>query len=205
MKNVAQEPILGIIGELMPRRPDRPYNGMVIKGGLRFICGNSKPHFSLTCSVYRNGRDEGGAADHERILRSRPHLKPLADLHLSDIDGVPMHAADNGWYWLAGTVVGGFGQRSHGGSGDWGKPADECLRIFAQHVRISLQEAVDLRERMLATAKDEGDSAARGAFDEWICKQRPRWKAEADACIQALDLDVFGSHWPIPEAAACTA
>ena len=194
MKNVAQEPILAVIGELMPNRPDRPYNGMIIKGGLHFIRSNGKPHFSLTCDVYERGRDVGGGAAHELILRKRPRLKPLADLHLSDIDGVPMHAAANGWYWLAGTVVGGFGQQFHGGNGDWGKPADECLRIFAEHVRISLQEAADLRERMLAIAKDEGDGAARGAFDHWINQQRPRWKAEADACIRALDLDVFGDH-----------
>ena len=192
---MSKDPILAFVGEMQSDATGRPYSGMVINGGLHYIKGNSAPYFTLTCTTYKGGRDAGGGADHEEILRHRPDLKPLADLHLSSIDGVPMHAEANGWYWLAGTVAGGFGQRHHGGTGSGAKRACDCLRIFANHVRISHQEAADLRERMLAIAKDEGNGAARSAFDHWIGEQRPRWKAEADACIQQFGLVVFGDAW----------
>lgn len=44
--------------------------------------------------------DECGMV-HDRILQAFPWLRSLIDLHLSDArTGVPMHALDNGWYWL---------------------------------------------------------------------------------------------------------
>lgn len=44
--------------------------------------------------------DECGMV-HDRILQAFPWLRSLIDLHLSDArTGAPMHALDNGWYWL---------------------------------------------------------------------------------------------------------
>lgn len=86
-----------ILGSKQPVNIDGYNNAKVVaKGGLNMIRGNGRPYFSLTCDIYERGRDVGGGAAHELILKLFPHLKPLADLHLSDIDGVPMHAAENG-------------------------------------------------------------------------------------------------------------
>ena len=44
--------------------------------------------------------DECGMV-HDRILQAFPWLRSLIDLHLSDArTGAPVHALDNGWYWL---------------------------------------------------------------------------------------------------------
>lgn len=166
-------------------------------GGLHYIRGNPLPYFTLTIV----SKDVHGAM-HDELLRHWPELKPLADLHMSDMNGVPMHAESNGWYWLAGTVKDAFGQQFHGGNSDPLRDAAECLRIFAKHVRISHQDAADLRERTLALAKHYGNKQARESFATWIEDQKPRWKLEADDCIASLDLQVFGDHWIAKQADA---
>lgn len=170
-------------------------------GGLHFIRSNGLPYFTLTMV----SKDTHGAA-HEELVRCWPELKPLADLHLSDINGVPMHAEANGWYWLAGAagprigsaIDGGFlGEKYHGGSSH---TEAECLAIFAKHVRISLADAEHLMGR-IRRSHYVNPAKARLLFNIWIEAQKPRWKAEADACIKALDLQVFGDRWA-PEAVA---
>lgn len=164
------------------------------------IRGNGKPHFSLTMASWVNGRHDGDGADHKPLVAIWPELQPLADLHLSDIDGVPMHAEANGWYWLAGAVEGGFQQQYHGGSGDWAKTPAECLEIFAKYVRVSLDEAAKIRDFYVVIAARHGAKSARADFAKWIVAQGPRWKAEADKCIADLGLVVYGDPYT-PEAA----
>jgi hypothetical protein len=53
----------------------------------------------------RNGREPVyGGADHETILRAAPELAPLVAAHLADLDGTPMHAEANGWYFYSGAA-----------------------------------------------------------------------------------------------------
>lgn len=80
----------------------RRFKGLSTKGGivtataeLHKLGGNQKAHFSFTT-------DNGCA--HEDILDAFgkvPGAKLLVDVHLMDEDGTPMHAIDNGAYWLA--------------------------------------------------------------------------------------------------------
>lgn len=166
-------------------------------GGLHFIRGNAKPYFSLTMASWQkmpSGRlveDCFGAA-HEDLVRWWPELKPLADLHLADIDGMPMHAVSNGWYWLEG-AAGGFGSQFHGSNGD--KTQDECLGILAKHLRIGHNEARGLVVAAIDLASREGKKAASEMLSLYVVEQLPRWKREADECIKALDLKVFGDEW----------
>jgi hypothetical protein len=146
---------------------------LVIGGGLHYIRGNSAPYFSLTATLYETRTDSRGRARtedvaggcmHEEILQHRPDLADLAALHLSDIDGKPMHAEANGWYDLAGTVPGAFGERYHAGNSkrhfpkpdidpakpwqktDYREPTlAEALQIFADHIRAPLAEAERVR------------------------------------------------------------
>lgn len=109
-----------------------------------YTCGgNAHPHFAVTADIYRPGysRDPmAGGCMHEEVLRYFPKLAPLVALHLSNADdGEPMHGEANGFYWLAG-ALGGLGERYHGGSGDSGKTANECLRIFQEHIRTMPEE-----------------------------------------------------------------
>jgi hypothetical protein len=159
---------------------------LVINGGMNYLKGNTKPYFSLTCWYHRTGSprsDEGGGADHELILRLFPRFADLAALYLSDIDGVPMYAAGNGWYWYAG-AKGGLGERYHGSS-DRQHTTEQCAKIFRDYLRLSEVDAAALLARDMSRA----DLAA---FCE---EQRPRWEAEAKHVIAAYDLVVYGDKW----------
>lgn len=189
-----------------------------VEGGLHYLQGNSAPYFSLTYTEHRKGFPEqcqSGGAGHERILRYYPRFADLAALHLSDIDGVPMHAEGNGWYWMAG-ALGGADERYHGGNGKtqhWKPDGEfdgyrestraECLAIFAKYVRISLDEANALRAECLDEYANNPDGwpAARAVMALRLDDMRPRWKAEADAAIAKHGLKVFGDKWPTEAAA----
>lgn len=173
-------PILGTWTEPHPLAHMPVFAGDTVtrhaRGGLHYIRGNAAPYFSLTCE---NG------ADHETILRHLPHLYDVAALHLSDMDGAPMHAEANGWYWYAG-ALGGLGETYHGSNGRDGRSPEECARLFAKHARISPESDA---APLLAARLD------RAAFRAWIETQRPRWKAEAEGCIARHGLRVFGDAW----------
>jgi hypothetical protein len=68
-----------------------PLNYTEAKAVLHRI-GNQKPYFSLTGRVVKDGREVTSGAIHEEILEAFPELEDIAKLHLSDIDGKPMHS-----------------------------------------------------------------------------------------------------------------
>lgn len=166
--------------------------------------------FSLTgdIDVWRHGcwQDHSGGCIHEELLKHWPELAPLAALHLSNQDGVPMHALGNGFYWLAG-AMGGLHQRYHGGNQDYihrdKDPVENCLRIFAEHVRISIEDAAELREQFREQVEanvsfydrvyesKDGPYVKDVLLKPWIEAQLPRWKAEAEACIKEFGLKVY--------------
>ncbi len=211
-------------------------------GGLHYILGNSAPYFSLTAEIHRKGHPnkcQSGGADHKTILKHFPQFADLAALHLSDMDGKPTYAEENGWYKLAGALPDNAGQQYHAGNyeryfpkpdgaprrGEWDKtdyrkPTEsECLAILADHLRITLDEASSLRDNVIGwacegmvlrqQAEEAGASAAgvyksvgkydwayaRAQFGEGVKRQAPRWRAEADDCIAAHGLVVFGDKW----------
>lgn len=173
--------------------------------GLHYIRGNSSPYFTLTIGEGRiNGeRDSFGGADHETIVRELPELADLAALHLSHIDGIPLHAEANGWYQLAG-AAGGFNERYHGGQEQYGKKPDP-LGVLASHARITRADAealvqdvveYDVAVRNTVAWKDRVSGVAgRERWRQIVESFKPRWKAEADAAIEKYALNVFGDPW----------
>lgn len=120
--------------------------------------GEQAPYFSVTGDIYhkatRTRTGDGTRACgclHEDALKMWPKIAPIIRLHLCDATtGAPTHAAENGYYWLAGAAPlasypHGLGERYHGGTD---KNADECLRILADHLRISEREALDITARV---------------------------------------------------------
>lgn len=162
---------------------------MRVEAGLHMIRGNSAPYFSVTATVYdrsRPGRDkfDRGGCLHDEILQHFPELAPVVALHLADLEGQPMYAEENGWYWLVG-YYGDTDERYHGGNGTPAKTPDECLAIFAAHVRLPLDTARQVADgfraaHTLAWARKE-------LYQKWVQNQRPRWQAEASAGIALLD------------------
>lgn len=174
-----------------------------VEGGLHYIRGNTAPYFSLTYTQHRKGFPEqcyAGGAGHDEIARHfGARFADLAALHMSDIDGVPMHAETNGWYWLAG-ALGGAGETYHGGNNGQRLTEADCLRLFAKHCRISLGEADRIREecRDEYANNPDGWAAARAVMALRLDDMRPRWKAEAEAAIARHHLRVYGDPWPTP-------
>ena len=163
---------------------------LAIYAGLHYIRGNPTPYFSLTAESNKYGY----GMLHDLILEHCPELAPLADLHLSDINGVPMHAVENGWYWLEG-AAGGWGPRFHGAS-DPGVEPEKCLRILAQHLRISNSEAQNLLKETSHSVERNGLTAATQEFARYTERLKPHWKAEADEAIERFDLRIYGDFWP---------
>jgi hypothetical protein len=186
-----------------------------VVGGLNYIKGNSSPYFSLTYEAHREGFPNqcwSGGAGHEEILKWFPKFADLAALHLSDMGGAPMHAVENGLYKLAGAIGGNLGQQYHAGNSgqnfplpadklDPAKPwqdteyrnptPDECLQMFADHARCSIEEAIRIANRVNAA----GAGNAKAVLTEEMDAMRPRWKAEAEAAIAKYSLKVYGDEW----------
>jgi hypothetical protein len=182
-------------------------------GGLHYLKGNSAPYFSLTYEEGITGRRdcEACGAAHREILKHWPDLADLAALHLSDINGEPMHGIANGWYNLAGCFPDAFGERYHRGNSEmqmW-KPdgsfdgyrrptGDECLQFFADHARVTLTEAAAIRDQVEAAAMaapHSRNAVAKATLATIMEAMRPRWKAEAVACIKRHGLTLYGDPW----------
>jgi hypothetical protein len=205
---------------------------LTVTGGLQYLRGNSAPYFSITVDQDRqeHGRwaEDCGGCCHDLIEARFPEqFSDLIALHLSDIDGAPMHAEANGWYHLA-AACGGLGEKYHAGNskrqmwkGDqdavgerefdgYREPTpDECLQTFADHCRISYSMAVALRDDCLRESRRDTPqgiyhvpAVAREVWREACAGMRARWKAEADACVARLNLRVYGDPWTRPEVAS---
>lgn len=173
-----------------------PTHTITVHAGLHHLAGNARPFFSITATINARRAVEAGGTLHAAIVNAWPDLAPVIPLHLSDDTGTPMHALSNGWYWLAG-YYGGCGEQYHGGNsqgihgGEYRAPTrEECLTIFAAHVRISVREAQVLAGIIWKTDRfTEADTwtDTRRRFREWVDEQGPRWQREADAACAVLD------------------
>ena len=150
-----------------------PYISFEIKYGLNDDFPKQKPYFSITCtgkSPY--GRFLYGGADHDKILEVRPDMKDLVDLHLSNINGEPMYAVENGWYFVTEKNL-------HSNLTEKDRP-----EIVSNYLRIPLKTAESIIK------KYNDGKYTKDDFIKFIDKQRPRWKKEAKAVIDKYKLEV---------------
>jgi hypothetical protein len=167
---------------------------LVTHFGLHAIKGNRAPYFTITADGYENGRLSFGGCCHDIIAERLPDLRDMIALHLSDIDGIPTHAAANGLYWLAGVVD--LGREFHGGNGTPGRSPMDCARGFADMMRIPLVDVTRIAG-MVNTKRKAGTDPAH-AMRDWVDEQRPRWKREARDAIAKYQLGVFGDIYQTP-------
>jgi hypothetical protein len=138
--------------------------------------GNQKPYFSLTGRVVENERESVSGAIHGEILAAFPQLADIAALHLSDIDGVPMHSFENGKYWA------GFTKWEEGNS-----------KHLADLWRINQDDAAGLLHDTLMAKlwqDGDGDTLPETLLKEFHNNQIERWKQEADAAIKKHTLEL---------------
>ena len=144
-----------------------------VEGGLHYIKGNKAPYFTITAEIKRiakNGRRvwESGGCCHEEILKHFPRFADLVELHLSDIDGAPTHAEENGAYWL------GFSKYQAYDC----KTASKHFRIAEDQMQEEWMHIINKRDVKRLTDK-----------------LRPSWKAQAQECIKRHNLGIFGNEW----------
>jgi hypothetical protein len=65
---------------------------------------------------------------HELVFKHAPELKELIDLHLTSVDGVPMHYIENAKYWWECAT------HTSKWSGQEKRSTKECAEIFRKHV-----------------------------------------------------------------------
>lgn len=146
-----------------------------------YECGrNGYEHFSLTSTIYEDGRDAGGGCNHEHILELAPELALFAALHLSDQDGVPMYAVANGFYWFTGMFEDGLGQGTHPGTGSNAKTPAECEKILADHLRAYPEQMQAIKDAMPRNQDEFSHTLEDMSF-------RAKWKAEAMEAIKQLE------------------
>lgn len=159
-----------------------------VKAQLTMIKGNKAPYFSIT--------NHCGAA-HDEILRLYPEYADIVELHLSDIDGTPMYALENGAFYIE----------------TFGKDKNYQINTVAKHFRISHTQADCLIRQYNRIENAETSSlsviaesvglcgnqvnkyvkpinAKRKFLSEWIESMKPIWKAQADACIKRHGLEI---------------
>lgn len=155
-------------------------------------CDPKQPYFSVTV----DGRDFGGCC-HDIVLKMRPDLQPLVNLHLSDLDGAPMHAFENAVYWLSGAMpeLPGFRWKPSDKDSPPHSPGD-CKRILGQHlrtdpesliaaVRTGLAATLRIYERRLIPA-NLVVQGVRAIVQAHVDALRPQWKAEAEAGLKLI-------------------
>lgn len=163
-------------------RETRGNQTLIVKGGLHYIKGNKAPYFSITATLYEDGRDVAGGCLHDEIESWFPgQFTDLIALHLSDISGIPTHALENGWY--------------HMGFTKW-QPLN---RDHAKnHFRISdtdLDALIQLVSYPVLGIPSWEVAAAKSRLADWVESQKPCWQAEAQECIARHGLVVFGDSW----------
>lgn len=132
-----------------------------INANLHSINGGA-PYFSFT---YWDD-SEGGCGGYlpENVANVyMPALLPFLPLHLSDENGVPMHAVENGKYWLGLTDY----------------PEEKNLEKAAKHFRDSVEMMEEILRRY-----EEGEV---NIVSEYVAGKKEDWKREAEACIDYLN------------------
>lgn len=148
-------------------------------------CGNGHEDFSAaidygTAREHRSGNASGGCA-HDVILKHFPSLKPFCDLHLSDANGCPMHAAANGFYWYAGTQPDAAVLMPHNPTtGSGAKTPEQCREIFKEHLRCTDADLAQIENMSPRTAVEFSYTLEKLGF-------RARWKKEAQKAIHHLE------------------
>jgi hypothetical protein len=138
--------------------------------------GDQKPYFSLTGRVVENGRESVSGAIHKEILEAFPQLEDAAALHLSDMDGKPMHSFENGKYWAGFT-----------------KWEEANSKHLANLWRISENRARGLtHDALMAQLWQDGDSDTlpETLLKDFHDRQLRRWKQEADNVIKKYTLEI---------------
>jgi len=72
----------------------------IVKYGFNYLRGNSRPYFSITSDIYKNGREYSGGCCHDEVRQHFPELDILIRWHGVNDNGVDEYYTANAVYWL---------------------------------------------------------------------------------------------------------
>jgi hypothetical protein len=120
---------------------------------------------------------------HEEILEYRPDLKPLVDLHLSDLDGVPIHAVENGFYWVCKVLD---IPQEYG--------PDQSVEVCKQYFQVicmvdddHLSVILDRLDMVKEFNKENPYKEVKAKWKEIVDELRPMWKRKAEAALKLIE------------------
>ena len=144
------------------------FSRLTVSYGLNRVWPHA-PYFTATGSGWYGRRQEPDlvGAIGDVIVAAFPSLADIVALHLSDVDGVPMHAKANGWYWYSDNGGRGVGHVS----GQWA-------------LLTPLQRA----ENYLRAPGMFRPGLDRASFDTRVESLRLAWLVEATAAISTHNL-----------------
>ncbi len=174
----------------------------------KFLLHAQVLYFSITGEIrnlaYPDGIESYGCL-HDEIAEAFPELRRFISMHLSDENGVPMHAVENGWYWAGGQPE--LNRRRPGTNPPNVATLAEQLRIsedvaywlvffVSRHspFRKLTVEEVQKLEKVQNVPKSlpyllilpYGEKMRKVEFESFVNAQRDRWKAEAAEAIKFL-------------------
>lgn len=124
-------------------------------------CKNGHADFSMTGEIYNGYKSDARMIScgccHEEILAEFPEFKIFADLHLSDCQGTPMYAVENGYYFFK--------------RGEYDK----------------VQNLLRLTDDELSFLVDNVSDKEHFAYQLHKLGLPQRWKSEADEAIKKLE------------------
>lgn len=143
---------------------------IIVNATLNYIKGNSAPYFSVTGEIWHaNKKGEkdkryfdciAGGCLHDDIEKHFPGVySDIINLHLSDINGLPMYAVENGFYWFQQDQEQGF----------------DYIRLPKDKRNVSIkdkQDFINLVESLKPMYKQEADDCIKRhnlvvAGDKW--------------------------------------
>jgi hypothetical protein len=150
-----------------------------VRAALVHLDGNPKPYFSITGEIHyqaKNNRwvEVACGCIHDEILQHFPNLKPLVDIHLSDDQGVPMHAYANASYWAGFTK--------------WQK---RDIKKLAAHLRTSELHAPSMVEDVLKYMNETDEDIMTEEAWRDVCQDYgliDQWKREASEAVSLLNI-----------------
>jgi len=144
-------------------------------------------YFSVTGNVYKdkaaftNGNDNAitcCGCIHDIILDAFPELQHLVDLHLSDLNGMPMHALDNGWYYYQ--IMRGVAKYHTKEKGDWAK----YYKVLRQHLRVS---EYGLNKMIESWEKADTEESKKIAFTVSLNGLQRKWRRQAETALEMIE------------------
>jgi len=140
------------------------------------LCRTNHVYWSITADVYEKGKRiinknliHCGCV-HDEILKAKPEFKIFVNLHLSDDNGIPMNAIENGFYFYE--IMYGIAKYHIPEVGDY----EKYRNVLMNHLRIS-ESSVD---KLIRSMEGKTEREAKVIFSSYCGSLLDIWKMQSE-------------------------